>query len=62
LQNARKHGKIHQGGLPKMIDEIEKEAILDTLERCAGNKLQAAESLGISRAGLYKKMKRYNLR
>lgn len=61
LQNARKNGKIHQGGLPRMIDEIEKEAILEALERCAGNKLQAAESLGISRAGLYKKMKRYNL-
>lgn len=62
LQNAKKQGKVQPGGLPKMIDEIEKEAILETLERCGGNKLQAAENLGISRAGLYKKMKRYNIK
>ncbi|MCL4440662.1 MAG: sigma 54-interacting transcriptional regulator, partial [Firmicutes bacterium] len=62
LQNAKKHGKVQLGGLPRLIEEIEKEAILEALERCGGNKLQTAESLGISRAGLYKKMKRYNIK
>ncbi|HBV97506.1 MAG: Fis family transcriptional regulator [Peptococcaceae bacterium BICA1-7] len=62
LHKAKKKGKIQSGGLPRLIDEIEKETILEALERCGGNKLQAAESLGISRAGLYKKMKRHNIK
>jgi len=62
LQNAKKQGKIQPGGLPRLIGEIEKETILETLERCGGNKLQTAESLGISRAGLYKKLKRHNIK
>ncbi|MDO4800321.1 MAG: sigma 54-interacting transcriptional regulator [Bacillota bacterium] len=41
--------------------EVEREVILQTLERTNGNKTRAAESLGLSRTMLYKKMHRYGL-
>ncbi|MFZ5642608.1 MAG: sigma 54-interacting transcriptional regulator [Bacillota bacterium] len=62
IQNAKKHCKIYQGALPRLIEEIEREALLEALESCGGNKVQAAERLGISRAGLYKKMNRYGIK
>lgn len=62
LQNIEKRSRTSQGGLPKLIEEIEREAILDALANCGGNKIKAAYSLGISRAGLYKKMKRYKIK
>ncbi|MHB8158719.1 MAG: sigma-54 interaction domain-containing protein [Desulfocucumaceae bacterium] len=46
-------------GLTALLDQVEKEAIIDTLKSTGGNKMQAARSLGISRAWLYKKMKHY---
>ncbi|OGQ78593.1 MAG: hypothetical protein A3F90_05395 [Deltaproteobacteria bacterium RIFCSPLOWO2_12_FULL_60_19] len=41
---------------------IEKRAIVDALEKTAGNVTQAAKALGISRATLQNKMKAYGLR
>ncbi|SFR02126.1 sigma 54-interacting transcriptional regulator [Desulfoscipio geothermicus] len=61
LQSTRKYKGMHRGGLHHLIEEIEREAILDALKACGGNKHQAASLLGISRAGLYKKMNRYEL-
>lgn len=40
------------------LDEVEKEHIRRTLDRCHGNLTQAAELLGITRQTLYNKMKR----
>jgi DNA-binding NtrC family response regulator len=40
------------------LDEMEKEHIRRTIDRCHGNLTQAAESLGITRQTLYNKMKR----
>ena len=40
------------------LDEVEKEHIRRTLDRCHGNLSQAAELLGITRQTLYNKMKR----
>ena len=40
------------------LDEIEKEHIRRTIDRCHGNLTQAAELLGITRQTLYNKMKR----
>ena len=53
--------KVSRGGLPELVEEAEKEAILDSLNISGGNKRKAAQLLGISRAGLYKKLKRYQI-
>ena len=45
----------------KKMEEIEKEAILDTLEQCNGNKNKAAEMLGISERGIRYKLKDYGI-
>jgi transcriptional regulator of acetoin/glycerol metabolism len=41
------------------LDEIEKEAILATLQRADGNIKKAAGLLGIDRSTLYDKLKKY---
>lgn len=56
-----KSQRVNQGGLPVLVEEAEKEAILEALAAANGNKRQAAQLLGISRAGLYKKLKRYKI-
>ena len=47
--------------LQEIMEEIEKDLILGAMERVGGNKLVAANLLGISRPGLYKKLQKYNL-
>lgn len=46
---------------PLTLFEMERRHILKTLDYAKGNKLKAAEMLGISRSTLYEKMKQYNL-
>ncbi len=46
-------------GLP--LDELEKQAITDTLAKTKGNREQAAKILGIGERTLYRKIKEYNL-
>lgn len=41
--------------------EIEKDMILKALKETGGNKKKAAALLGISRAGLYKKLESYSI-
>ncbi len=48
-------------GYPLDMASSEREAIQRALEATGGNKLQAAHVLGISRAGLYNKLKQYGL-
>ena len=43
------------------LAEIEKSAIIETLELCGGNKSRAARSLGISEKSIYNKMKRFGI-
>lgn len=46
-------------GLP--LEEIEKEAIVQTLQKTSGNKSEAAKLLNITRTTLNNKIKRYNI-
>ena len=43
------------------IDEVESLLIRKVLRRCEGNISQAAESLGLSRASLYRRIEKYGL-
>lgn len=44
------------------LDEIECQTIMKALERYKGNLSQVATSLGISRAALYRRLEKYNIR
>jgi DNA-binding NtrC family response regulator len=50
--------QIAQNG-PQNLDDLERNAILQALAQCHGNKKKAAQVLGIQRPTLYNKMKRY---
>lgn len=43
------------------LDEIERQTILQALERYKGNLSQIAMALGISRAALYRRLEKYNI-
>ncbi|MCP4666553.1 MAG: sigma-54-dependent Fis family transcriptional regulator [Deltaproteobacteria bacterium] len=43
------------------LDDVEREAILKTLESAEGNKSEAARRLGITRKTLHKKLKKYGV-
>ena len=47
--------------LAEAREELERQLILRVLKECEGNQSRAAERLGISRAGLFKKMRRLGL-
>ncbi|HEV7242467.1 MAG TPA: sigma 54-interacting transcriptional regulator [Thermoanaerobaculia bacterium] len=43
------------------VESVEREAILNALRKCDGNKSRAAKLLGITRGGLYLRIKRYGI-
>jgi transcriptional regulator with PAS, ATPase and Fis domain len=49
------------GSLETILNGVEKEALIFALDTANGNKVQAARSLGLSRAGLYKKLIKHQL-
>jgi transcriptional regulator with PAS, ATPase and Fis domain len=59
--------KLSQGAQPGSgkanlnhdLDQLEKQIVFDTLERCGNNQGKAAEALGISRRTLLRKLKSY---
>lgn len=62
IQNASGNGAVFGKSLAnKSLDDIEKEAISATLAETADNKSEAARRLGITRATLHSKLKKYNL-
>jgi len=49
-------------GPARTLNDLERNAILNALAQCHGNKKKAAELLGIQRPTLYNKMKRYEIK
>jgi len=43
------------------LEEIERQTILQTLEKYNNNMSQVATALGISRAALYRRLEKYNI-
>ncbi len=52
---------IHDNRPEPTLEDIEKQAIAETLENTGGNRRKAAEMLGIGERTLYRKLKQYNL-
>lgn len=50
-----------EGSLKACVESLEKEMIQEALKETKGNILRAAEQLGLSRAGLHKKLNRYGI-
>lgn len=48
-------------GLKERIEKLERELILDSLRRNNWNKTATAHDLGISRPGLYNKLRHFGL-
>jgi DNA-binding NtrC family response regulator len=53
--------KVDVNRYGKPLEELEKQAILNILEELKFNMSRSAKTLGISRATLYNKIKKYNL-
>jgi two-component system response regulator HydG len=54
-------GEANQGGAVVSIADMEKQAILGTIQQLKGDKLMAARLLGIGKTTLYRKLKEYGL-
>ena len=48
-------------GTPPTLEQMERQTLLDALQRAGGNKSRAAEALGIHRPTLYSKLKRLGI-
>lgn len=53
--------KNQEPSSPASLHNIEREHVLAVLNKCKGNKFQAARMMGISRSTLYSKMKKHGL-
>ncbi|MCB2289885.1 sigma 54-interacting transcriptional regulator [Clostridium sp. CS001] len=62
IKNKIKKYSLENNYLKDIVETIEKDLIMECLNKTAGNKNETAKILGLSRAGLYKKINRYNLR
>ncbi|WP_244856847.1 helix-turn-helix domain-containing protein [Oceanobacillus sp. J11TS1] len=48
-------------GLKEIISRAEKQAIIHAIQKSNGDKIKAADLLGISKSSFYEKIKRYDL-
>jgi transcriptional regulator with PAS, ATPase and Fis domain len=62
LRNTVSSHMIRDIGISSTVAEAERKAIVQTLEATKGNKRKASQMLGISRQGLYQKMRRLNIK
>jgi len=60
-ENEIKKYSLENNYLKDVVENIEKDLIMECIEKTGGNKKETAKILGLSRAGLYKKLNRYNL-
>jgi len=58
---TKKPGKKNNEKYPETIEEMEKQMIISTLEKCDGNYSTAAIKLGITRQTLYNKTKKHGI-
>ena len=56
-----KSGPAPAGQAPFNLNEIEKQELLDALEKCGGNQSKAAKILGVSRVTVWNRMKRHGI-
>ena len=56
------HGSTRHGSLAEELAELERQRIVDALERCSGNQTRAAELLGMPRRTLIKRLGHYGIR
>lgn len=62
LQKQAKKSKVEESHqLQQILDEAEKTAVIEALRTAGGNKAQAAQRLGISRAWLYRLIRKHGL-
>jgi len=63
LRHAASAAKPSSGGLGgQALRDIERQAIIETLQLTGGNKAEAAKRLGISRRALYDKISKYEIK
>lgn len=60
-ENKKEFIEFENSNLSEIVTKVEIDAIINALERCEGNKTEAAKFLGIHRTSLYKKIEKYNL-
>ncbi|MGH4052029.1 MAG: sigma-54 interaction domain-containing protein [Clostridium sp.] len=60
-KNVIKKYSLENNYLKDVVENVEKDLIMECIEKTGGNKKETAKILGLSRAGLYKKLNRYNL-
>lgn len=60
IQDARTDGAMGLAGLT--MAEIERRAIIETINACGGNRAQSARKLGVSEKTIYNKIKQFKLR
>ena len=57
--NQTTHQGTGKAPLNRDLDQLERQIVFETLERCGGNQGKAAQALGISRRTLLRKLKSY---
>ena len=62
IRSASAQGaSANERSLKDAVEHLERRLIGDALDQCAHNQQQTAKTLGLSRQGLIKKLKRYGL-
>lgn len=61
LSNINSGNNHHDSNFNSMMDNTEKDIIIEAIKKCNGNKSKAAQLLNMHRSVLYKKIKRLNI-